>query len=337
MSEVVRETADASSFVFQIPAALDEIFRYKPGQFLTFEIPWENFTIKRCYSLSSAPNWDEKPKVTVKRIDDGRMSNWMNENLKSGDRIRVLPPAGLFVLHPDTQRPRPLTLFAGGSGITPVVSILKQALDETSRAIKLIYANRDLDSVIFRSELDALASRSGDRLELVHHLDCDSGFLSQSAVKTVISGRLDSDFYICGPTPFMDTIESALLDSPLEGGTVHIERFVSAVDPDRQHAPSTIQTGGTLPDTITVTLEGATHEIDYQDGETILQAAIRAGLDVPFSCRDGYCSCCMAKLRDGKVDMTSREALTDGEIEKGWVLTCQARPTTETCSVEYEE
>ena len=338
VQDVIRETADATSFVFEVPSALAEVFHYRPGQFLTFEIPWNEFAIKRCYSLSSAPNSDANPKVTVKRIDDGRMSNWMNDNISPGDRIRVLPPAGLFVLHPDKSRPRPLTLFAGGSGITPVMSLLKQALDETKRQVTLVYANRDRESVIFSAELDELAGRFGDRLTVTHHLDDAAGFLTQDGVKAQISGRFDSDFYICGPTPFMNTVESALLDSALEGGSIHIERFVSAVDPDRQPiATASAPSGEMLPDNIVISLEGTTHEIDYQDGETILQAAVRAGLDVPFSCRDGYCSCCMAKLRAGKVDMTSREALTDKEIEGGWILTCQARPTTEACDVEYEE
>ena len=336
--DVIRETADATSFVFEIPSALEEIFTYQPGQFFTFEIPWEGFHIKRCYSLSSASTWGEKPKVTVKRIDDGRMSNWMNDNLKSGNTIRVLPPAGLFVLNPDKTRGRPLTLFGGGSGITPVMSLLKQALRETERSVKLIYANRDVDSVIFRKELGQIVAEHEDRFAVVHHLDNESGFMSPANVQAHIADRLDSDFYICGPTPFMDTVEAGLNESALTGGDIHIERFVSATDPDRQaetqDAPP-VSTG--TPETVTLTLEGTTHQVDYTAGETILQAAVRAGLDVPFSCQDGYCSCCMAKLRQGEVSMATHEALTQAEVDSGWILTCQAKPITGACEVEYED
>jgi 3-ketosteroid 9alpha-monooxygenase subunit B len=334
--EVVSETRDAKSFVFDVPDALREIFDYVPGQFFTFRIPWADFTIDRCYSLSSAPQWGEKPKVTIKRIDDGRMSNWMNDNLKPGDRIPVMPPAGLFVLH---ERSIPLVLFGGGSGITPVISLLKHALRETDRKIKMVYANRDLDSVIFKAELDEMVAQHADRLALVHHLDSEIGFLTRERVNAHVADWLDADFYICGPTPFMDTIENALADSQLRGGHVHVERFVSALDPDRakdrEVTPEPEATGH--PESITVHLDGNRHEVDYNEGETILAAAIRAGLDVPFSCQDGYCSCCMAKFKQGEVFMASREALTDKDIEKGWILTCQAKPTTGSCEVEYEE
>lgn len=335
--DVVRETADAHSFIFEIPSELKALFQYKSGQFYTFEIPWKGFQIKRCYSLSSATCWGEKPKVTVKRIDDGRMSNWMNENLKPGDRIRVMPPAGAFILHDRSGPNRPLTLFGGGSGITPVISLLKQALLETERSVKLIYANRDSDSIIFRAELEAIAEQFGSRLQVIHHLDSETGFLTASGIAQHIEGLYDSDFYICGPTPFMDTIEAVLKETQLTGGEIHVERFVSAVDPDRQREPVEEPDSSGAPDEITVLLGGTAHKIEYHEGESILQAAIRSGLDVPYSCQDGYCSCCMAKLREGEVFMASREALTDDEISDGWVLTCQAKPTTRACEVEYED
>lgn len=335
--DVIRETADASSFVLDIPDPLVDLFQYKPGQFLTFEIPWENFHVKRCYSLSSTGSWGEKPKVTVKRVDDGRVSNWMNDNLKAGDRIRVMPAAGAFTLRDQPETQRPLSLFGGGSGITPVISLLKQAMLETERTVKLVYANRDRESIIFRAELEAIAEQYGERLEVHHHLDSESGFLSPGEIKKLIEKRLDSDFHICGPTPFMDTVEQALNDSPLLGGDIHIERFVSAVDPDRAPAPAEQPVAKGVPATVSISLGGTVHQVEYREGESILQAAIRAGLDVPYSCQDGYCSCCMARLRDGEVFMASREALTDGEVDEGWVLTCQAKPTTGSCAVEYED
>lgn len=333
VAEVVQETADACSFVFDVPPDLDGLFAYRPGQFLTFLVPWEDFEIRRCYSLSSTPGWDAKPKVTVKRVEDGRMSNWMNDHLKPGARIRVMPPAGQFVLH---DADRPLFLFGGGSGITPVISLLKSGLAETGRRIRMVYANRDAQSVIFRDELDELARRHEDRFELVHHLDSEAGFLGESRLRELVADWLDADFYVCGPTPFMDAIEKLLHQVDLRGA-LHIERFVSAVDPDHAVAAPAGPAVGDVPETIFVHLDGARHEVPYREGETLLQAGVRAGLDMPFSCQDGYCSCCLAKLKRGEVFMPTHDALSQSEIDDGWILCCQARPTTPECEVEYED
>ncbi len=331
--DVVRETADASSFLFDIPAPLEELFAYKPGQFFTLQIPWEDFEIRRCYSLSSAAVWGECPKVTVKRVEDGRMSNWLNDCLKAGDRIQVMPPAGHFFLH---ESDRPLAFFGAGSGITPILSIIKQALLETQREIRLVYANRDLDSVIFRDALNEMRSRFGDRFQLEHHLDEECGFLDRHRVEGHVAGQLNADFYICGPTPFMDLVEGTLQQSALDGGHIHIERFNSAVDPDRATLAPEAPSSGTVPDKVVITIDGDRHEIDYEEGETLLSAGLRVGLDLPFSCRDGYCSCCMAQLKRGEVQMRAREALSDREIDGGWILACQARPTTSECEIDYD-
>ncbi len=336
--DVIRETPDASSFIFEIPSVLEDLFRYRSGQFFTFEIPWDDFHVRRCYSLSSAPAWGERPKVTVKRVDDGRVSNWLNDNLGQGSTIRVMPPDGRFLLHEDSARRNPLTLFGGGSGITPVMSILKQALRETERHVKLVYANRDRSSVIFRAELEAIAEQFAGRFELVSHLDDETGFLKKEDIARHIEGRIDSDFYICGPTPFMDAVEDTLPNRPLEGGEIFVERFVSAVDPDRRPAEEAAPGPSTgAATTIKIKLEGQTHEVPYEPGEPILKAAIRAGLDVPYSCQDGYCGCCMAMLREGEVTMPTHEALTKRELAEGWVLACQSRPTTPNCTLEFED
>ena len=339
VAEVVRETADASSFIFDIPDTLRDLFAYKPGQFLTFEIPWNDFAIKRCYSLSSSAGWDQKPKVTVKRVDDGRMSNWMNENLSAGSRIKVMQPAGKFVLHTHPENAvRPLVLFGGGSGITPVLSLLKQALRETTRTIKLVYANRDRDSIIFRSEIETMVEQYPERLSVDHHLDSDSGFLSVSDIQPKIADHRTADIYICGPTPFMDTIEAALKESALQGGEVHVERFVSAVDPDREPVEAEVAPDSEgVPNKIVIRLDGKRSEVEYVEGVTLLKASIRAVLDVAFSCLDGYCCCCMAKLMRVNFHLKCGEALTNSEIEEGWILTCQAKPTTSECEIEYED
>jgi 3-ketosteroid 9alpha-monooxygenase subunit B len=334
VAEVIRETADAASFVFEVSPELAEVYAYKPGQFFTFEIPWQDFRIRRCYSLSSSPGWDARAKVTIKRVADGRMSNWMNDQLRQGDLIQVLPPGGAFILH---ETDRPLVFFGGGSGITPVISLLKQALLETSRRIKMIYANRDLESVIFKSEIDQIAADYSERFELVHHLDSDDGFLTPQDVAKHAAGWMDADFYVCGPTPFMDTIEEALPHDSLQGGNLHVERFVSAHDPDRSHEEDAVPSESAVPERIVIHLEGQRHEVEYRAGETLLSAAIRADIDAPFSCQDGYCSCCMAKLVRGEVFMPTHEALNARELDEGWILACQAKPLSAECEIEYED
>ena len=234
VARVIDETPDARSFVLEIPTELGSTFEYVAGQFLTFRVPWEDFHVSRCYSLASCPERDEPPKVTVKRVDGGRVSNWFNDRLAAGDRIAVRPPAGAFVLH---EAGRPLVLFAGGSGITPIISLLKTALHTTSRRVRLLYANRDARSIIFRGELDALAAEHGERLEVRHHLDDEGGFLSAAQIGAWVGAELDADFYICGPGPYMDAVESALGERGVDRGRIRIERFVSAVDPDRRPEP----------------------------------------------------------------------------------------------------
>jgi 3-ketosteroid 9alpha-monooxygenase subunit B len=326
IADVVQETADTRSFVFAVPASLEPLFHYVSGQFLTFEIPWESFRVHRCYSLSSAPGHDARLTVTVKRIDQGRVSNWFNERLAKGDRISVKPPEGLFVLRPG-EDDRPIVMFGGGSGITPILSIVKTALASTRRRIKLVYANRDRDSIIFRDVLESWRARFPDRLEIVHHLDSEKGFMHAANAKDHFAGLENADFYICGPGPFMDVVESALEERQVGRGHVFIERFVSPTDPDRLQAaaPVAATPAATAPGTFVCTLEGTRHELPVKPGETLLAAARRAGLEPSFSCEEGYCGCCMARLKSGKVAMRTHDALTAKDLANQWVLACQSR------------
>lgn len=322
---IIQETADARSFILEVPEHLRETFAYTAGQFLTFTIPWNDMRIKRCYSLSSAPETDAWPKVTVKRVDDGRVSNWFNDELNVGDTIEVEPPEGRFTLH-DEDRDHGVVLFGGGSGITPVISLLKSALVTTGRRVKLVYANRDKDSIIFKDELDVWKRSYPDRLEIHHHLDSESGFMSADDAQSLIVGWEDSDFYVCGPGPYMDALEAAFHASGVDASRTKFERFVSPIDPDRRQAEEPVEISGDVPANFTMTLEGGTHEVAYAAGDTLLEAAKKAGHQAPSSCEDGYCGCCMALMKTGSVKMKSREALTDSDIERGWILCCQARP-----------
>jgi 3-ketosteroid 9alpha-monooxygenase subunit B len=338
VARVIDETSDARSIVFEIPAELSEAFRYEAGQFLTVRIPYEGKVLVRCYSLASSPDCDPEHKVTVKRIADGRVSNWINDQVRAGAILEVLPPGGLFTLRAGQN---PLLFFAGGSGITPVISLIKSALVSSTRRIRLVYANRDRASVIFARELENLAALHTGRLEIFHRLDVNDGFLSTGDVSAYSSGFIDADCYLCGPAPFMETAERGLLAAPIPRERIHIEKFVSPPDPEdvaTEHAgEAAALAGDSIPPFLTVGLDGRDHRVPYERGQTVLVACQQAGLTPPFSCTEGFCGCCMAKLTAGEVRMINNDFLSDREVADGWVLTCQSVPVASACSVKYPD
>jgi 3-ketosteroid 9alpha-monooxygenase subunit B len=335
--EVIDETSDAKSIVLEVPAALAESFTYEAGQFLTFRVCVGEERLVRCYSLASSPVTDSRHKVTVKRVEGGRVSNWMNDRVEAGSELEVMKPAGVFCLRSASSK---LILFSGGSGITPVISIIKTALETTQRPVKLVYANRDAESVIFAAELDALRADHPGRLEVVHRLDDSHGFVTAELVEQQIGPDSDADFYTCGPGPFMDVVEETLGRLGVGAEQIFIERFVSDEVADAPRpAPAPLESAGTeAARVVSVTLEGETRELTLEPGETILQAVRREGMDPPFACEDAYCGCCMARVLEGKVEMLRNDGGIDaGQIAEGWVLTCQGIPASQNCRVEYPD
>jgi ferredoxin-NADP reductase len=341
---VVRETADAASFVLDVPAALRDAFAYEAGQFLTFRVLVDGRAHHRCYSMSSAPAVDADLQVTVKRVPGGVVSNWMLDSLAPGDVVEASVPAGVFRLAPGDGD---LVAFGAGSGITPVFSLVKAALATTSRRVRLLYANRDRDAVIFADAIDALAARHPERLHVTHHLDVERGFVDAEAARAFLDagpgGVAGAEAYVCGPTPFMDIVEAALLAQGAEPGRIHVERFTPAGPPTEAEAPAAdgapdgrSPSGESTPATITVELGGRTGTVDHRPGTTILQAARQMGMAPPYSCESGSCATCMAKLVGGTVTMHVNDVLTDGEVADGWVLTCQSVPTADSVHVVYE-
>jgi ferredoxin-NADP reductase len=324
---IVSETPDTISVVLDIPAELHDTFAYAAGQFLTFRVPIDGERHLRSYSMSSSPEVDDEMTVTIKRVDGGVVSNWANDALHEGDIVESTGPAGHFCL--DTAE-GDLIGYAGGSGITPVFSLMKAALATTARRVRLLYANRDRESVIFDRELADLAERYPGRVEVVHHLDADSGFVDESAIGPFLDAN--ASHYICGPGPFMELVERALLERGC-GDRVHIERFTPvplAEEPAAaEPATSTIQ--------VTIELNGETKTADYRPGTTILQTARSVGLKPPYSCEAGDCATCMAKIVAGSARMRTNNALLDDEVEDGYVLTCQAEPDAPSVHVVYED
>jgi ferredoxin-NADP reductase len=329
VAAVVDETADARSFVLEIPPALRERFAYAAGQFCTFRATIGGEPVARCYSMSSSPDTGDPFTVTVKRVPGGRMSSWMNDRLAPGDRIDAMPPAGRFVLR---AAGTPIVAFAGGSGITPVLSIVKTALATTAREIALVYANRGPAGVIFAGALERLRAGSGGRLSVHHHLDSERGYLDAGACAALVGDRTQADFYLCGPGPYMEVVEAGLERRGVARDRRFIERF--EVPDEAPAGPGQGEGSGT--ESIVVQIDGRRHRVPYEPGDSILHAARRAGLKPPFACVAGSCGTCMAFLVEGKVAMRVNNALDADEVEEGWVLTCQGVPTSREVVVDYD-
>ncbi len=332
VARIVQETVDTRSFVLDVPAELREVFAYRPGQFCTFRVHIDDDELLRCYSMSSAPETDPDLTVTVKRVPGGAVSNWFHDQVNEGDTLELTRPSGVFC---PSDGERTVVAFCGGSGVTPVISIAKSVLATTSRPVHVLYANRDSESVIFDAEFAALVEEYPLQLEVRHHLDSSGGFLIGDDIVSFIGARLDADFYICGPTPFMDLVENTLHELGIDPQQISIERFgaptaAPVVDDGATAAEATV------PEQVTIILKRRTSVVDYRSGDTILDTARRAGLAPPFSCEAGTCATCMALVREGSVRMRVNHALTEQELEEGWVLTCQSLPTSPTLIVEYE-
>jgi 3-ketosteroid 9alpha-monooxygenase subunit B len=334
--EVVRETHDTLSYVFEIPGELAERFRYRAGQFLTFKVPHASGELLRCYSLSSAPETDAAPKVTVKLVAGGRGSGWFHTQVAEGTTLQVMQPAGRFTLH---DGERALLLFAGGSGVTPILSLIKAALATTKRRVRLFYANRDAASVIFRSELGALAAKHADRLEVIHHLDAEQGLTSRPEVERAHAGFEQADAYLCGPGPFMELVEQALLARGHSRDHLWIERFEGVGEQSRAGVAAVAAAEGAsgVPREIVVHLDKTAHRIPYAKGMSLLAAARKAGLGAPFACEEGYCGSCAAKKLRGTVTMLANDVFTPEEVAQGWVLTCQGHAVGEECEISWDQ
>lgn len=322
------ETAEARSFVLIPEHGEATLFRYKPGQFLTFRISHDSGEIVRSYSLSSASCTDPDMTVCVKRVAGGRGSNWFNDHLVAGARIDATRPGGRFVLRANDQ---PLLLVAGGSGITPCISLIKQALVETGRHVKLVYANQNAESVIYRKTLDQLENRFADRFTCLHWFDDRRGFLTAADLGSAAAGWETADCYICGPDPLMDLAEETASELLGEGTLVLTERFVSPDDPSQVQvaAEVPVPAADAFIESFKLTLDGEDHIVPIAAGQTLLQAALVAGIEAPRSCTEGHCGSCMAWLRNGDVAMASTQALSKRNISRSYVLACQSRPTSD--------
>ncbi|WP_040750767.1 ferredoxin--NADP reductase, partial [Nocardia transvalensis] len=324
VSAVIAETGDACSLVFDVPEDLRERFSYQPGQFLTLRIPSDRTgSVARCYSLASSPYTDDRPKVTIKRTVDGYASNWVCDNVQAGDELEVLPPSGIFT---PKNLDEDLLLFAAGSGITPVMSILKSALARGDGHIVLVYANRDPESVIFASELRELAEKHPQRLVIVHWLETLQGLPSVEALAAVAEPYLEHRAFMCGPKAFMDRVHDALAQLEVPRNRTHAEVFNSlSGDPFADAAPVEVSAEEEADAaTVEVELDGEVHNMSWPRRQTLVDIMLAKGIDVPYSCQEGECGSCACTVLEGKVEMDNDEILDPEDIEAGYILGCQA-------------
>ena len=327
VAEVVQETGDACSLVLDLPSSG---FDYRPGQFVTVRIPSDLCgSVARCYSLCSSPLAGERPAITVKRTDGGYASNWILDHVVAGTVLDVLPPAGTFC---PGSLSGDFLLFAAGSGITPVMSILKSALAGGGGRVVLVYANRDEGSVIFGSLLRRLASSAGGRLVVVHWLDSLLGVPSAAALAALARPYVSFDAFICGPDPYLAVVREALGRLGVPGTRVHVERFLSLAE--NPFEVVAVPDGG-LAATLSVTLDGATTLLPWPAGTRMLDVLIEAGLDAPYSCRQGICGACACQLTGGEVEMAHNEVLEPADLADGYILACQAVSLSASVSIAY--
>jgi len=339
IKEIIRETPQAVSLSFEIPLELQDKFSYKAGQYTTLRIPFEGKEIRRAYSLSSAPNSGEF-KVTVKEVPNGSFSALANNKLKAGDLLEAHPPEGKFVFEPQAI-PQNYAAFAVGSGITPVMSIIKSVLSqEPGSKFVLVYGNRSLDDTIFYKELLELQVKYLDRLfiEFIYSRTREDnsqfGRIEKSTVNYVLENKFNDtefkSFYLCGPEEMIQNVTGILKEKGIREENILFELFTV-----KDNGAIDINVEGETKLTIMVDDEESTFSMDKK--ETVLEVALDHDLDVPYSCQGGICSSCIARIKEGKAEMRKNQILTDDEIAEGLILTCQAQPTTPTLIVDYDD
>ncbi len=357
ISKVAKETEDAVSLFFAIPGELKETFEYTQGQYLTLRFSLGGKEERRAYSMSSSPV-EKEISVTVKRLKGGLVSNHILDHLKAGATVEVMAPDGRFNTKLDPEQNKTYYLFGAGSGITPLMSILKTVLEkEPMSTVFLLYGNREESSIIFKEALEEMSQRYDNQLIVQHILSQPikkkekgiTGFFKKAQMDwSGKTGRIDAaavtnfleenpsrskerEFFVCGPNDMIDTVEASLLALEIAKKKIHTERFTAdKIDPELAQAM------GADGAKLKVQLDGDTLNIVVPKGKTILDALLDLKHDPPFSCTSGSCSACMAKLIKGKVEMEVCYALDEDEVEEGFILTCQSHPTTAVVEITYE-
>ena len=346
VNDLRRETPDAISLTFTIPKELASDYSFAPGQYLTLRSTMDGEEVRRSYSICSGPD-DGELRIAVKKVDGGAFSNWAAEELKTGDELDVMTPTGRFGIAPAPEQARLYVGFAAGSGITPILSIVKGVLArEPDSRFFMFYGNRLTSGMLFLEELEELKDRFMQRFSLFHVISGEEQDIP------ILHGRLDGEkvrvllrslvpaaqvdhVFICGPSGMSEEIEATCREIGIAEDKIHVERFVSEFG--GKPRPKQIVAPGAPPRALaSLIIDGKRREVPVAEGEAILDAALRAGMDLPFACKGGMCSTCRAKLVEGKAEMEVNYSLEPWELQAGFILTCQARPCSEKVVVDYD-
>lgn len=348
VKSVRKETNDCVSVALDVPAALQESFAYTQGQYLTVKTQINGEEVRRSYSLCSSP-LDKEWRIAIKKVEGGVFSTYANESLKPGDTLDVMPPMGKFYTAIQPDQARQYVCFAAGSGITPILSIIKTVLAaESMSQVILVYGNRSKASIIFKEQLEALKNKYMERFSLIHVLSREkmdapiqSGRITADKCAALSSSLIKLDkadaFFICGPEEMTLAVRDYLKAQSVDHKKIHVELFTTAGVLARKQQVKKVQSDNAPASKIIVKLDGRSFDFKLPfEGESILDAALKQGADLPFACKGGVCCTCKAKLIEGEVDMDVNYGLEPEEIEQGFILTCQSHPRTEQVVVDYD-
>jgi ring-1,2-phenylacetyl-CoA epoxidase subunit PaaE len=351
IKEVIKETSDASTLVFAIPETLKETFQYKAGQYVTISISVRGKEERRAYSFSSSPFVDQDLAITVKKVDDGAVSPILNDRMRSGDTVLLMPPMGKFTVPIESNNQKHYILFGGGSGITPLYSIIKSILhQEPKSTICLVYANRNKDSIIFDKQLSEDENRHSDRFKIIPILEEAfenynglTGRLNANQYAAIAKQETKTDreteYLICGPSGMMEQVKKGLEGLNIAKENIHLEYFTAPAASPTEPVPiipSTETQDESGKHFAAIEFNGKHFHIEIPKGQTILEAAKDQDVDPPYACQMGICTTCRAKLLEGEARMDEREGLSDAEIADGYILTCQAHAISGHIKIKYE-
>jgi ring-1,2-phenylacetyl-CoA epoxidase subunit PaaE len=347
VNDVRRESADAVSLTFAIPSELTDDYSFVPGQYLTLRTTMDGEEVRRSYSICSGPD-DGELRIAVKKVDGGAFSSWAADELKAGDELDVMTPTGRFGIAHAPDQARIYVGFAAGSGITPILSIAKGALArEPQSRFFLFYGNRSTSRVLFREALEDLKDRFMQRLSIFHVISGEQqdipilhGRLDGGKVRVLLRSLVPASsvdhVFVCGPTGMSEDIEATCRDIGIGEDRIRVERFVSGLG-GKPRPKAAVVPSAPAKAMASLVIDGKRREVPVVEGESILDAALRAGMDLPFACKGGMCSTCRAKLVEGEARMDVNYSLEPWELKAGFILTCQARPISEKVMVDYDD
>lgn len=333
VKDVVKVAKDAVNLVFERPNE----FAYEPGQFITIIKEVNGKKIRRAYSLCTTPFEDEHPAVTVKRVEGGAMSNHLNDAISPGDSIEIMEPMGMFTTTYNEDAKRTAVFFGGGSGITPLMSILRSMLiKEPESSVVLVYGNRSEEFIIFKELISELSAKYGDRFKIIHILENGKADYEGRPTPEMIKSICDSmecdnqtEFYICGPQPMMDVVASGLKNAGYQDAKIMMESFEAG-----KTSPKEIIDINDSESEVTILLDGEEYSITVKKNASILDTALDNDLDMPYSCQSGLCTACRGKCLEGQISIDEAEGLSQDELDEGYVLTCVGKPLSDRVRVE---